>query len=68
MVKADGRQPVEMTLAANQTKTFFAEKELVMKLGNAEAVEITRNGKAMAPFAPGTRTQTLTFTPDSKQL
>jgi cytoskeletal protein RodZ len=68
MVKADGRQPVEMTLAANQTKTFFAEKELVMKLGNAEAVEITRNGKAMAPFAPGTRTQILTFTPDSKQL
>jgi cytoskeletal protein RodZ len=68
MVKADGRQPVEMTLAANQTKTFFAEKELVMKFGNAEAVEITKNGKAMAPFAPGTRTQTLTFTPDSKPL
>lgn len=67
-VKADGRAPVEMTLAANQTKKFFAQKELVMKLGNAEAVEITRNGKAMTPFAPGTKTQTLTFTSDSNQL
>jgi cytoskeleton protein RodZ len=67
-VKADGRAPVEMTLAPNQTKKFFAQKELVMKLGNAEVVEITRNGKAMAPFAPGTKTQTLTFTSDSNQL
>ena len=62
LVKADGRDPVEMTLSANQTKKFFAEKELVMKLGNAEAVEITQNGQRYPAFAPGTKTKTVTFT------
>jgi cytoskeleton protein RodZ len=62
-VKADGRDPVEMTLAANQTKKFFAERELVMKLGNAEAIEITQNGQKYPAFAPGTKTRTVTFTP-----
>lgn len=63
-VSADGRDPVEMMLTAQQSKKFFAEKQLVMKLGNAEGVEITRNGKPLPPFAEGTKTQTLTFTPE----
>jgi cytoskeleton protein RodZ len=62
-VKADGRDPVEMTLVANQSKKFFAEKELVMKFGNAEAIEITQNGQRYPAFAPGTKTRTVTFTP-----
>jgi hypothetical protein len=62
-VKADGRDPVEMTLSADQTRKFFAEKELVMKFGNAEAIEITQNGQKYPAFAPGTKTRTVTFTP-----
>ena len=60
-VSADGRPPVEMTLAANQSKKFYAEKQLVMKFGNAEAIEVVRNGKPMPAFAPGTKTQTVTY-------
>ena len=60
-VSADGRAPVEMTLTANQSKKFYAEKQLVMKFGNAEAIEVVKNGKPMAPFAPGTKTQTVTY-------
>jgi cytoskeletal protein RodZ len=63
-VSADGRAPVEMTLSANQSKKFYAEKQLVMKFGNAEAIEVVKNGKALPPFAPGTKTQTVTYTPD----
>jgi cytoskeletal protein RodZ len=60
-VSADGRAPVEMTLSANQSKKFYAEKQLVMKFGNAEAIEVVRNGKPMPAFAPGTKTQTVTY-------
>jgi cytoskeletal protein RodZ len=60
-VSADGRAPVEMTLGANQSKKFYAEKQLVMKFGNAEAIEVVRNGKPMPAFAPGTKTQTVTY-------
>lgn len=63
-VTADGRAPVEMTLAPNQSKKFFAQKQLVMKVGNAEGVEISRNGKTLPAPAPGTKTQTYTFTPE----
>jgi cytoskeletal protein RodZ len=63
LVTADGKA-TEMTLAADQTKTFSADRELTMKLGNAEAVEITHNGKKVPAFAPGTKTQTVTFTPE----
>ncbi|HWK30897.1 MAG TPA: RodZ domain-containing protein, partial [Terriglobales bacterium] len=60
-VSADGRVPVEMTLNANQSKKFYAEKQLMMKFGNAEAIEVVRNGKPMPAFAPGTKTQTVTY-------
>lgn len=60
-VSADGRPAVEMTLSANQSKKFYAEKQLVMKFGNAEAIEVVRNGKPMPAFAPGTKTQTVTY-------
>jgi len=60
-VSADGRAPVELTLSANQSKKFFAEKQLVMKFGNAEAIEVVKNGKPMPAFAPGTKTQTVTY-------
>ena len=61
LVSADGRTPVEMILTANQSKKFYAEKQLVMKFGNAEAIEVVRNGKPMPAFAPGTKTQTVTY-------
>ncbi len=63
-VSADGRAPVELTLTANQSKKFYAEKQLVMKFGTAEAIEVVKNGKPVPPFAPGTKTQTVTYTPE----
>ena len=63
LVTADGKQ-TELTLAANETRSFTAEKELTMKFGNAEAVEIRRNGNRLPDFPPGTKTHSITFTPD----
>lgn len=63
LVNADGKE-TELTLAANETRSFTAEKELTMKLGNAEAVEIRRNGNRLPDFPPGTKTHTISFTPD----
>jgi cytoskeleton protein RodZ len=63
-VKADGNVLLEGVLAPNSSKSFDADKELVIRLGNASAVELAYNGKPLPQFAtsPG-KTKTLLFTP-----
>jgi cytoskeleton protein RodZ len=64
-VKADGKVLMEGVLAPNSNKSFDANNELVIKLGNAAGVELAYNGKPLPQFdnADRGKTKTLTFTP-----
>ncbi len=63
-VKADGKVLMEGVLAPNSSKSFDANKEIVIKLGNAPGVELAYNGKPLPQFDNAARgkTKTLTFT------
>ena len=61
-VTSDGKVIFADTLLANSQRSFQADKELVVKLGNAAGVELVQNGKPLPPFPPQTTTQVLTFT------
>ena len=63
-VKADGKVLMEGVLAPNSSKSFDANKEIVIKLGNAPGVELAYNGKPLPQFdnAERGKTKTLTFT------
>jgi cytoskeleton protein RodZ len=63
-VKADGKVLLEGILSPSSNRSFAAEKELVIKLGNAAGVELSYNGQALPAFDPESRTRTLTFTPE----
>jgi cytoskeleton protein RodZ len=66
-VKADGKLLMEGMLTASSSKSFAADKELVVKLGNAAGVELSYNGKTLPAFDADRRTRTLTFTPEGIQ-
>jgi cytoskeleton protein RodZ len=66
-VKADGKLLMEGMLTASSSKSFAADKELVVKLGNAAGVELSYNGKTLPAFDSDRRTRTLTFTPEGIQ-
>jgi cytoskeleton protein RodZ len=63
-VKADGKVLLEGVLAPNSNKSFDANSELVIKLGNAAGVELAYNGKPLPQFENPEKgkTRTLTFT------
>ena len=63
-VKADGKVLLEGVLAPNSNKSFDANSELVIKLGNAAGVELAYNGKPLPQFEnlEKGKTRTLTFT------
>ena len=60
-IQADGKT-WEDTLSAGSAKSFHANKELIVKLGNAGAVELSYNGKALPKYPPETKTKTISFT------
>ncbi len=63
-VTADGQILMEGILAPTSSRKFQASKQLVVTLGNAGAVELSYNGKAVPAFSPETKIKTLTFTPE----
>ncbi len=63
-VKADGAKVMEGTLAAAEEKTVTARQELILRTGNAAAIEVLNNGKPLPPLGPEGETRTFTFTPD----
>lgn len=63
-VKADGKLLLEGILQASTIRSFKAEKELVVKLGNASGVEVSYNGKNLPAFPNDAKTRTLTFSAD----
>lgn len=56
-IMADGKMLMEGIMPAESSKHFRAQKNMVLKTGNAGGVEISYNGKPLPPLG------TLTFTP-----
>lgn len=63
-VTADGKLMIEGVLPPATIRSFRAEKEMVVKLGNAAGVDLSYNGKSLPPFPTDAKTKTLTFSPD----
>jgi cytoskeleton protein RodZ len=62
-IVADGRPPVEYILNAEKQRSVTAGKELVLVTGNAGGIEVSYNGRPIAPLGKIPKKQTLIFTP-----
>ena len=63
-ITADGKQIVQDTLAASAEKSIGARDQIVIKTGNVGALEISFNGKKLAPQGGYNQVKTLTFDPN----
>lgn len=62
-VVADGKPKVEGILNAERERSVTAGKELVLVTGNAGGIEVSYNGKPIAPLGKKQQKRTITFTP-----
>lgn len=62
-VRVDGKNLSEELLQPHTSREFTAEKDLVVKLGNAAGVNVSFNGKPVPPPSPDAKTLTLSFGP-----
>ncbi len=62
-VTADGKQVFSDTLVAQATKTFQAQKQLVVRAGNAGGLDISFNGQKLSSTGEAGEVKTLTFGP-----
>jgi cytoskeleton protein RodZ len=60
-ITADGKQIMQDTLAAAAEKSIEARNQIVIKTGNAGALDISFNGKKLAPQGHDNQVKTLTF-------
>lgn len=63
-VSADGRNLGQQTLAAQESRTINAQKEVRLKLGNVGGVEVSFNGKPVNIDGEPRQVKEFTFTPD----
>jgi cytoskeleton protein RodZ len=63
-ITADGKQIIEDTLAAPAEKSIEARNQVVIKAGNVGALDISFNGKKLAPQGRDNELKTLTFDPN----
>jgi cytoskeleton protein RodZ len=63
-ITADGKQIVQGTLAASAEQSVAAREQIVIKTGNVGALEISFNGKTLAPQGGHNQVRTLTFDPN----
>jgi cytoskeleton protein RodZ len=66
-VSADGKNLGQQLLAAQQSRTIRAQKEVRLKLGNVGGVEVSFNGKPVNIDGEPKQVKELTFTPDGLQ-
>lgn len=66
-ITADGNLLMRGELSPNGIRSFQANKEMVVTLGNAPGVELSYNGKPLPQFPADPKTRTLTFTPEGLQ-
>jgi cytoskeletal protein RodZ len=60
-ITADGKPAIEDTLSANTEKSIEARSQIVVKTGNVGALDISFNGKQLAPLGHENQVKTLTF-------
>ena len=63
-ITADGKQIVQDTLTAPAEKSIEARNQIVIKTGNVGALDISFNGKKLAPQGGYNQVKTLTFDPN----
>ena len=66
-IVADGKQKMEGILIAEKQQSVKAGKELVLVTGNAGGIEVSYNGKLVAPLGKKQQKRTVTFTPQGIQ-
>jgi cytoskeleton protein RodZ len=60
-IAADGQPASEFTLTANNERSVTADRELVLKTGNAGGIEVSYNGKTLGTLGKDRQVRTLTF-------
>ena len=68
LARTDGKYLFSGTLDANQTRTIDAENAVLLRLGNAGGVNITLNGKPLAPMGPKGQVRTVQLTSGGFQI
>lgn len=66
-ISVDGQPPVEVTLSAPQEKSIQANRELIIKAGNAGALDVFFNGHKLPRLGEYGAVRTLTFHSDGLQ-
>lgn len=66
-IVADGQPPLEVTLTAPYEKVVQAKDEIIVKVGNAGALDVFFNGKKLGPLGDYGTVRTLTFHKDGLQ-
>lgn len=64
---SDGVSVLNLTLQAGDTRQLRAYNHLILRTGNAGALELSFNGKPLAPVGKPNQVRTLTFTPSGLQ-
>lgn len=67
-INADGREIMQDTLHASIEKSIGAHDQVVIKTGNAGALDISFNGKKLPPQGNHNEVKTLTFDPNGLKL
>ncbi len=62
-ITADGKQVFEEELPPNTEKTIRANREIVLKTGNAGGVEVSLNDRPMPSLGPAGEVRTVTYGP-----
>ena len=60
-ITADGKPVIQDTLVAAAEKSVEARNQIVIKTGNVAALDISSNGKQLAPQGHENQVKTLTF-------
>jgi hypothetical protein len=68
MVKTDGKISFSGTLEAQQTRTFDAAENVMVRLGNAGGVNIKLNGQPIGAVGPKGQVRTVQFTSGGFQI
>jgi cytoskeleton protein RodZ len=59
---SDGVSVLNFTLQPGQTRQLRASNHLILKTGNAAALDVSFNGKPLPPLGKDGQVRTLTFT------
>lgn len=63
-VIADGKKVVEEILNASDQRSVAAKNQIIMKVGNAGALDVWFNGRKLAPLGPDEAVKTVAFNPN----